>query len=31
MIMELFCPAYRTLAGCVAEAFWAGGKYQKFI
>ena len=26
MIMELFCPAYRTLAGCVAEAFWAGGK-----
>ena len=25
MIMELFCPAYRTLAGCVAEAFWAGG------
>ena len=26
MIMELFCPAYRTLAGCVAEAFWAGGE-----
>ena len=26
MIMELFCPAYRTLAGCVAEAFWAAGE-----
>ena len=26
MIMELFCPQYRTLAGCVAEAFWAGGQ-----
>ena len=26
MIMELFCPSYRTLAGCVAEAFWAGGE-----
>ena len=25
MIMELFSPAYRTLAGCVAEGFWAGG------
>jgi len=25
MIMELFCPSWRTLAGCVAEAFWAGG------
>ena len=31
MIMELFCPAYRTLAGCVAEAFWAGGKNLKFL
>ena len=27
MIMELFCPTYRTMAGCVAEAFWAGGRY----
>ena len=26
MIMELFCPTYRTMAGCVAEAFWAGGR-----
>ena len=32
MIMELFCPSWRTLAGCVAEAFWAGGNaLQLFI
>ena len=26
MIMELFSPGYRTLAGCMTEAFWAGGE-----
>ena len=25
MVMELFSPRYRTLAGCVVEAFWAAG------
>jgi len=25
MVMELFCPGWRTLAGCVTEGFWAGG------
>jgi len=25
MVMELFSPRYRTLAGCVVEAFWASG------
>ena len=25
MVMELFSPQYRTLAGCVVEAFWAAG------
>ena len=25
MVMELFSPHYRTLAGCVVEAFWAIG------
>jgi len=25
MVMELFSPRYRTLAGCVVEAFWATG------
>jgi hypothetical protein len=24
--MELFTAEYRTLAGCVVEGFWAGGK-----
>jgi len=26
MVMELYPPAWRTLAGCVVEAFWAGGR-----
>ena len=25
MVMELFAPQYRALAGCVIEAFWATG------
>ncbi len=25
MVMELFGPAYRTMAGCIIEAFWAMG------
>ncbi len=25
MVMELFAPSYRTLAGCVIEGFWALG------
>ena len=25
MVMELFSPQYRTLAGCIVEAFWAAG------
>ena len=25
--MELFATEYRTLAGCVVEGFWAGGKH----
>ena len=31
MIMELFSPAYRTLAGCMTEAFWAGGESVRVI
>lgn len=25
MVMELFGPTYRTMAGCIIEAFWALG------
>jgi OCT family organic cation transporter-like MFS transporter 4/5 len=25
MVMELFGPTYRTMAGCIIEAFWAFG------
>ena len=25
MVMELFGPSYRTMAGCVIEGFWAIG------
>ena len=31
MVMELFQPGWRTLAGCVVEAFWATGKWVRFV